>query len=371
MQELRQDIFPVCSFGRAENVFYQSSDSLCSRDLTFSEILLLIKDHPEPLFPSHILDREDWEALLIEIKASGVKPRVQAALGREWEELRDRLVLADHLGWGIDILVDRSLNMLVTPNEVSTFKDVRWIVCPLRFFNLSEILQSLSVQNLQRPVLWSFFEPRDSHTLLLNPDEVILAQKALGDLPTLILRSSLNSRPGFYQSPTLEMYQENFIDLGSSKKVRGLVASRLKDFPQLFSVLMLLVSFFSARPLTERLAAIPFWKLGRVKWFGVRVMGTVQLFLIRVYWKIHRFVSEAYGGLRALSVKIYWWSRSRGSSAYWFVRICGIRLYWWSFPKVKRALFIIFWPVLKMYWFLKYQYETRVYPAVKGLLTDD
>src|SRR5690606_17124782 len=124
------------------------------------------KDRSEPLFPSHILDRDDWKTLINEIVAKGVKPRVQVALGREWEELLEKLLIAEQQGWGLDILVDRPLTMLTLPKELRQIRSWRWIACPLRFFNIADMQQSFQSCELQRPVLWCFLEPKDNNTLL-------------------------------------------------------------------------------------------------------------------------------------------------------------------------------------------------------------
>lgn len=391
MQELRQDIFPVCSFGRAENVFYQSSDSLCPKDLPLADILSLIAGHSEPLFPSHILDREDWETAVIEIIATGAKPRVQVALGREWEEISSQVLFAVHLGWGLDILVDRSLTMLVTPPELAEIQDWRWIACPLRFFNLQDMRHSLNTHKAQKPILWCFLEPRDAQTLLLNPDEVILAKQAMGDLPLLVLKSSLNSASGFYQNPTLEMYQSHFVELGAHKKTRSLVAGKLKNFPQLFSLFLFLGSFFlseSPRPLMEKLAPFPLWKLGKIKWMLYALLSRTRWALgqcgwflrsvaIRVFWKsvaVARFV-------KSLLIKLYWFMypvpgfvKMIATKWGWRLRHLGTVVYWKLYPVagyLKYALLILGWPVLKIYWFCKFQYEKRIYPVVKGMLYDD
>jgi hypothetical protein len=245
MREIRQKIFPVCSFGRSENVFYQSKNSLCAQDLSGAEILSLIEGQKEPLFPSHILDRTDWEHLLTEIPRISSKPRVQVALGREWEELSARILKASTMGWGVDIFADRPLTMLVTPEDLSKLPDWRWIACPLRFFNPAELWRSLARQgDTNKQTLLCFLEPRNKATLLLNPDEVILAKEALREtlppidyegIPLLLMQSSRNAATGFYQNPTLEMYQDHFAQLGEKRGLRFILKKSFKNFPQAVS----------------------------------------------------------------------------------------------------------------------------------------
>jgi hypothetical protein len=169
------------------------------------------------------------------------------------------------------------------------------------------------------------------------------------------------------------MYQSHFVELGAHKKTRSLVAGRLKNFPQLFSLLLFLGSFFlseSPRPLMEKLAPIPLWKLGKIKWMLYAVFSRTRWALGQVGWFI-----------RAWSVRFYWfvypvpgYARMVSTRFYWWYREIASRLYWKLYPiagYAKRLLMFVSWPVLKIYWFCKFQYDKRIYPVVKGMLFDD
>jgi hypothetical protein len=252
MREAIQNIYPVCSYGRAENLFFHAADSLCSVDLNASAVFELVRGDESPTFPSHILDREDFQELLSAILNLGKKVRIQVALGKEWQELEPRILWANAAGCSFDIIVDRALPLRDKFSYLNSLNDWRWVACPLRFYDLQELLTSLCLHPAGKDVSLCFFEPRDPHTLLLNPDEVILAKSDLPNFPLSVTEkitlgtplSALKKSPSFYRNHSLQDYQESFVRLGSYRGLRTTMVKFFKFFPVLFSFFI----YVMARP---------------------------------------------------------------------------------------------------------------------------
>lgn len=323
MHEISQNIFPICAFGRAENLFYHSKGSLLREDLSLERILKDLLSEEAPLFPSHLLDRPDWEELVTGLRAKS--PRLLIALGREWEELGPRALEAQRQGWGLDILVDRPLEHLQVPEELRSLTNVRWVVSPLRYYNPVHIVRSLEgIAPLSR-ILLCFLEPAKTHGLLPNMDELMLGRMQIAEeseleanLGLLVLKYPAAAPPVFFQNPTLEKYQESFKPSGERNSPRSILGSFFRTFPLLS---LILVSLLSAT-FTE----------GRFKAPPSRMLHSLR-------WKVLGF----FAGLRLGGIHLYWRLRSG------FARVFGF----------------VFWPLRKIYWVLEYQIQTRILPLLQ------
>jgi hypothetical protein len=373
MKETKQNIFPICSYGRAENIYYQSAHSLCPQDLESEAVLRLISGQSAPIFPSHILDRADWRELMTKISSLAMNPRVQVSLGREWEELYSQLVQLSEMGWGLDVVVDRSLDMLQVPSQLQNFSDWRWVACPLRFFNCKDLLNSLLNHPAKKEVSLLFLEPRDQKTLLLMPDEVIVLKKEISEdvifasnVSFLILQSSLQTQPGFYQNPTVQAYQQNFSELGHLKGTRGILAPLLQTFPDFFAFVFQMISAAISEPPQLPAKSASFFRILRIRvyWFLysaiTKTAGFARLAYAQIYWPIHHGI-----------LRFYWASRDVFIRGYWMLRSMNSRIYWTLHGLLPRVLRIALWPVLKVYWFGEFQYRHRVQPIFKKLFASD
>ncbi len=315
---------PISPFGRAENVFFHSRDALAGQDLTLAEMLAIGQERsPEELvFPSHLLDRSDADQLLQEIPAFFKKVSLLVSLGAESGLHQEKLLTAQRLGWGLDLVIDRPL--APSNNEWRTFaglEKVRWLILPLHFFDPVLILQSIQKLGLAWPIRLSFLAPREHGQLLNEPDEIIfwldqlnLKREQLPAFELVQLRSLHCSGKDFYDAPTVENFEKQFLVLGQYQEMRHL--------------------FLQANQLLKLMQGLFMWKLWRPQ--NVKAMGS------RVYWKSKAFVSELSWRVPLMIRWIYWKSPAFFS---W--------LRWQVMPTV-------FWPLIKFYWFSKFQIEKRI-----------
>lgn len=342
MKTVEENIFPVCSYGRAENNFYHSKHALCARDLEIYDIVQIAQNSESCLFPSHLLDRVDHVYLLERLPELNKTPRLLVALGREFEEQKNKIMQAHKLGWAVDILVDRSLVPENLPSELALLKNKRWIVSPLHFFNVLEVVNSIIKIAGEEQVLVTFLEPQEKKSMLCNPDEVTywklrMEEEILGhpNVRILVLRTPEQKPQSFYYDPSLGRYRENFIEYGNLKFLRRLALysqGLILHFTGMTLMLQDPKHFFYHKvqppferfllnftPTALRLRGRDF--LRRVRFF----VEKIQLFLKRRIWKIKRL-----------------WGQIR----------------YQVFP-------VIFWPLYKLYWMSEYQYKTRILPLFK------
>lgn len=366
--EVRQEIQPVCCFGRAENVFYQSHGALRARDLDLDGVLSLISDGKNPVFPSHVLDREDWPMLLEEsaalIHTRNLRPRVQIAMGREWEDLSDKVHRAAERGWGVDILVDRPLTQLTIPPDLRDLSDFRWIAVPLRFYDPCEVLRTLRALEDGREIWLGLMEPASGKNMLPNMDEILLWRDRLSKAEDLRgIGTMILLPPRSETRPSVEFTHREFVDRGDLKRSRAALAAAFENLPQLSSMLIFVLRGRIFQP----------WFLRRTAdW----IRSTVRAFFQTCYWSVYGTYWRLHGFIRALSVRGYWRVyaangalRAMAIHAFWFLRSFLIgafhRIYWGTQGAVRKIARFIFWPLYKAYWFFEYQYGKRLKPLVQ------
>ncbi|HRO67232.1 MAG TPA: hypothetical protein PL182_06695 [Pseudobdellovibrionaceae bacterium] len=391
MHEISQDIFPICAFGRAENLFYHSKGSLLREDLSRERILKDVASLKNPIFPSHLLDRPDWRELLTDLQ--GKSPRLLIALGREWEELEASALEAQRHGWGLDLLVDRPLGYLHVPEALRSLTDIRWLVSPLRYYNPVHIVRSLEAMTPLSRIALCFLEPAKAHGLLPNMEELMLGRMRISeepdletDLRLLVLRHPTSSANAFFQNPTRERYQEQFQSLEKKESLRSAIGRFFRAFPALSAVLAfllgarLLASFRELQETSRKSGQSLtnfffdwgrkfFWvgydaahRLFFGLFYGLPRMGRFAVLLLqKTFWKIRHLIRMTFIFLRYLPGRL----KAAWVRAVWKVHGILVSPYWRLRTALGRAIGFVFWPLRKIYWILEYQAQTRLLPFLQ------
>jgi hypothetical protein len=373
MIEISQQIFPVCSYGRAENNFFHSKYSLCPSDLEIADIMAHTAATAPAIFPSHILDRLDFGYLVERLSTLETKPRVQFALGREWEELGPKIRRAIAHNWGVDILVDRPLETATIPVELLAVTDRRWVISPLHFFDVLEIGRSLAALKDGKEILLTFFEPRESKSLLCSPDEVIFWKKRFSEDPQLgsrvnflILKSALQTKESFYSAPSIPNYQEQFIYLGHFSWLRKISFYLIRSFPTV-------IGFLRIHILDEiaGMRRLSYWRSlpRRISFHAQNILLRSKHTLRHIYFFFRNQISWRLWVKHGL---LHGMHRLRYNLNYvrWLVRDAKLGLKHrlralLGFFRY-RVLKIALWPVYKIYWMGEYQYSKRIAPLFKA-----
>lgn len=405
----RQFFVPVCDFGRADNIFYQSKASLAFPTPTAREILdKLIDatafDGQDLTIPSHLFDRSDADEILTLIAANPqVRCRLLVAWGEELEVLRPRLMNLSSRQWQLDIIIDRDHQNLDL-GELNQFS-VRWLLVANRFFNLGESYIQLTQVISGTDLFVVFLEPLNTEQFLMGPDEVVLWRHWLSErVPqtsriqylSLVPLQQVEKADAFYVDLSTQVYRTQFASYGDLKALRRLLSFKLPNRASVVALINLIVFrlaivflqpkmvwnsaktyvtvFFRwwlpgiCRRLWTEVIVILVWRLpGNVK----RVLTALKVLLC---WQlpglVKRILMAIYVLLRwqvpSLSRAIVHWAFA--SFFYLIIRewrafLLGRAFTWLDYARIfvtDKVLPVILFPVFKIYWYLAYKFKKKL-----------